>query len=132
MVVRTESLRIPNRHDTGSTSPRSVGEVALIRELHTVRCKLSLTVAQQIVVVNLSVSFVSLSLAPAVVHRWWVFVVCLSDQSETKAEIKCAVIIEQPLVGRRYRLLLCRRRVAINKVRLKRIERVAEIVGQTA
>jgi hypothetical protein len=30
MVVRTESLRIPNRHDTGSTSPRSVGEVALI------------------------------------------------------------------------------------------------------
>src|SRR6516164_2193046 len=26
----TESLRIPNRHDTGSTSPRSVGEVALI------------------------------------------------------------------------------------------------------
>ena len=31
MVVRTESLRIPNRHDTGSTSPRSVGEVALGR-----------------------------------------------------------------------------------------------------
>src|SRR5262249_15046134 len=30
MVVQTESLRIPNRHDTGSTSPRSVGEVALI------------------------------------------------------------------------------------------------------
>src|SRR5215472_18009147 len=30
MVVRTESLRIPNWHDTGSTSPRSVGEVALI------------------------------------------------------------------------------------------------------
>jgi hypothetical protein len=30
MVVRTESLRIQNRHDTGSTSPRSVGEVALI------------------------------------------------------------------------------------------------------
>src|SRR6516225_3445633 len=30
MVVWTESLRIPNRHDTGSTSPRSVGEVALI------------------------------------------------------------------------------------------------------
>src|SRR5438445_10961165 len=30
MVVRTESLRIPNRHDTGSASPRSVGEVALI------------------------------------------------------------------------------------------------------
>src|SRR6516162_4721753 len=30
MVVRTESLRIPNRHDIGSTSPRSVGEVALI------------------------------------------------------------------------------------------------------
>src|SRR6516164_2286961 len=26
----TEPLRIPNRHDTGSTSPRSVGEVALI------------------------------------------------------------------------------------------------------
>ena len=26
----TESLRISNRHDTGSTSPRSVGEVALI------------------------------------------------------------------------------------------------------
>jgi hypothetical protein len=30
MVVRTESLRILNRYDTGSTSPRSVGEVALI------------------------------------------------------------------------------------------------------
>src|SRR6516164_4842036 len=30
MVVRTESLRIPNWHDTGSTSARSVGEVALI------------------------------------------------------------------------------------------------------
>ena len=30
MVVRTESLRIPNWHDTGSTTPRSVGEVALI------------------------------------------------------------------------------------------------------
>jgi hypothetical protein len=30
MVVRTESLRIQNRHDAGSTSPRSVGEVALI------------------------------------------------------------------------------------------------------
>ena len=30
MVVRTESLRIPNWHDTGSTSPRSVSEVALI------------------------------------------------------------------------------------------------------
>jgi hypothetical protein len=30
MVVRTEPLRIPNRHDTGSTSPRSVGEVAPI------------------------------------------------------------------------------------------------------
>src|SRR5262249_23901345 len=30
MVVRTESLRIPNWHDTGSTSPRSVGEAALI------------------------------------------------------------------------------------------------------
>src|SRR5215471_4370614 len=30
MVVRTESLRIPNWHDTGSTSPRSVGEVTLI------------------------------------------------------------------------------------------------------
>src|SRR5262249_31705359 len=30
MVVRTESLPIPNRHDTGSTSPRSVGEVTLI------------------------------------------------------------------------------------------------------
>src|SRR5215471_10251946 len=30
MVVRTESLRIPNWHDTGSTSPRSGGEVALI------------------------------------------------------------------------------------------------------
>jgi hypothetical protein len=28
----TESLRIPNRHDTGSTSPRSVGEVALISD----------------------------------------------------------------------------------------------------
>ena len=26
----TESLCIPNRHDTGSTSPRSVGEVALV------------------------------------------------------------------------------------------------------
>jgi hypothetical protein len=25
-----QSLRIPNWHDTGSTSPRSVGEVALI------------------------------------------------------------------------------------------------------
>ena len=30
MVVRTESLRIPNWHDTGSTSPRSGSEVALI------------------------------------------------------------------------------------------------------
>jgi hypothetical protein len=30
MEVRTESLRIPNWHDTGSTSPQSVGEVALI------------------------------------------------------------------------------------------------------
>jgi hypothetical protein len=30
MVVRTEPLRIPNRHDTGSTSPRSVSEIALI------------------------------------------------------------------------------------------------------
>ena len=28
MVVRTESLRIPNRHDTGSTSPRSLDELA--------------------------------------------------------------------------------------------------------
>src|SRR3954471_21990375 len=31
MVVRTESYA-PNRHDTGSTSPRSVGEVTLIRD----------------------------------------------------------------------------------------------------
>ena len=54
----------------------------------------------------------------AVVRRWWF--VCSSDQSETKAEIKCAVIIEQPLVGRRYRLLLlCWRRVLINKAGLK-------------
>ena len=30
-MVRTELLP-PNRHDTGSTSPRSVGEVALIRD----------------------------------------------------------------------------------------------------
>src|SRR5215831_13836451 len=30
MVVRTESLPIPNWHDTGSTSPRSGSEVALI------------------------------------------------------------------------------------------------------
>src|SRR6516225_7136315 len=30
MVVRTESLRIPNWHDTGSTNPRSGSEVGLI------------------------------------------------------------------------------------------------------
>jgi hypothetical protein len=47
----------------------------------------------------------------AVLRQWW-FVVCSSDQSETEAEIKCAVIIEEPLVGRR-RSLLRRRRVGV-------------------